>query len=130
MLVTLDHLKTKHRAAYVAWYAQFADDVDSDELLVYFRDLRNMILKKGWPAAGEIPDAAFVIMDPETRDVLRVDPYYPAPSPPPVPTSHRGEPLTKPRLETLCKLYINWLWDFYESAKALVDELQPESDTT
>lgn len=124
-LRAIEVLKSEHRAEFDPWYRPFQQEIDTDDLMRYFRELRNLVLKEGWPSPGEAGPTIVVSMDSETMEVAASWVTIKVPEPPEAPTEHHGEPLTDGSLEKICRLYVANLWRIYDAAVEFVAGLEP-----
>lgn len=112
---------------YRARHRERREQMNTDELLHYFDELRNSFLKEGTPLTGNV-GTVDVVMNKETGDISVGEHYYDPPIIPraPRPTIHLGQPIDNKRIQPLCRMYLDWLSGCLREARDLVELREQE----
>ena len=106
MTEVMKNLRTYDRKAFNKWYSPFQDEMKCDELMKYFKNLRDQIIHKNVPMIsiqlGGFGDNMRPIGSITVEDA-------------PPPKSHLGLSLDDTSIFNLCRLYIIYLERMFES---------------
>lgn len=102
------------------WYEPYRAEMQGDELLVYFKDLRNTILK-----TGEMPPMASYSWSEFNQETEQLEPRWVANSVHGAPTTHLGRPIEDSSIQTLCWHYLEYLRRLTSAARETFGQIRP-----
>lgn len=112
--LALQHLKTWDKPAFLSWYAPWAGEMRRDPLCRFFYNLRTDIIHDVIPMAGVVLGA----FGPGAPQVGTI--HIPEDN---IPREHRGKPIEDPSALNLCRLYLAYLQEMFDSFLTIVWEI-------
>jgi hypothetical protein len=107
----MQNLRTFDKAAFDEWYAPWQLEMRGDSLCRYFYELRSKILKNIDPLVGFVL-AAWGEGSPTVGTIVIDDVD--------VPTEHRGQPIADTSTINLCRTYVVYLHEMFDSFTPMV----------
>ena len=106
MTLVMQNLRTHDREAFDSWYAPWQEEMKGDSLMRYFCDLRTRVIHRDAPAISVLL-AGFGENVPPIGSI-NIDGL-------PLPECHLGQPLDDTSMGNLCRLYVAYLQQMFES---------------
>jgi hypothetical protein len=109
-VLVMHRLKTFDRPAFDAWFPPWGNELANDRLLIFFTELRDSLVHGIDPLIGLVLSSFGDRVPPKGSIVVDR----------PLPTTHRGATIADSSLENLCRLYLAFIAEMFESVAPVI----------